>query len=161
VADEAVLTKAELWDKYCTAAPARQRWCIERYNLAMRSLMNLLPIEIEPGFQEIGVFDILGHNQSGWTCVPATVPGDSDIVVRLGYEKDPGYQHIWFGVHENLPNSTPIWHGINIWSSNVRQVITDAQLTDGQHHADEVGKIILVRAVKAKIRCTPSRQNNP
>jgi len=114
--------------------------------------MNFLPIEIELGFQEVGVFDILGHDQSGWTYVPAKVLGDSDIVVRFGYENDPSYQHRRFGVHENFPNSTPMWHGINNWSSDARQVIIDAQLTDGQCHADEVGKIIFVKPVKAEIR---------
>jgi len=37
VAYNALPTKERLWDKYYTAAPARQRRCVERYNIVKRA----------------------------------------------------------------------------------------------------------------------------
>ena len=37
----ALPTKAKLWDKYYTGAPARQRRCVEQYNISQASLIRL------------------------------------------------------------------------------------------------------------------------
>ncbi len=37
VAYSALPTKEELWDKYYTGAPQRQRQCVERYNIVKRA----------------------------------------------------------------------------------------------------------------------------
>ena len=81
---------------------------------------------------------------------PAKILGDSDVVIRIGPDSDPTYQHHRFGRYENTPNTEPMWHPIgNLFGNdagNPRQVIIDAGFK-----ANEENKANVVLPIKATI----------
>jgi hypothetical protein len=108
-------------------------------------------LEIELGFEPIevvGMFDPYDDNPHYFA---AKVLGDSDVIVRIGTEKDPTYQHKRFGRFENTKYTEPKWHPISgLFSGHAndpRQVLSDAKFG-----ADEFQNPTKVLPSKAEIR---------
>jgi hypothetical protein len=117
--------------------------------------MKLLPLETELGFEVIeviGLFEPYGEIPRRYI---AKILGDADIIVRIGNENDPTYQHWRFGKHEGQ-FSTKEWHPISSLfgkhANDVKQVKSDAEFGADEHQNGH--KVLLIKAEIKRITKT-------